>query len=688
MTEVGVRLKNRHQIYEQWKNFQEDKPVDRSVIRDFVYRSWLRCRALGVDPFRVRCHELSPAELAGEMERHAFLLESSKSVMDQVYSLISDSHSTISLATREGVILRSLPADNVVSARGRVSREEYIGTVGLATCLEEKKQLEIFAAEHYCTENHDFVCSAAPIHDRNGEVVGVLGITSPCETFHPHTGGMLGAAVYAVMEQLGLRELLGEQKALLELMDEGVITLDAGGAIRLINAKAMRMLHLRDTPAGVNIAAVIRFSRAVAPLLEAGTAFHDVDTTLMLEDGARSVPCVLSAAVNHSTGGMILTLRETGRMREFATRLVGAKAAFSFNDIMGSSPRLQEALRKARKIAESDTTVLLLGESGTGKELFAQSLHNASPRRKKPFVVVNCGALPRELIQSELFGYTEGSFTGASRQGKPGKFELADGGTIFLDEIGEMPLDVQVNLLRLLQNREVVRIGGQRVRHVDIRIIAATNRDLHRAVQSRTFREDLYYRLNVFPLHIPPLRERQGDIALLARHFMRKFARQAGNALKDISEEALRALGGYSWPGNIRELENVMERAAYMAGGEQVTLEDLPESVTEGARGSASGERAASDAEGGEEASLREALRVSRGHVTHALEMLGMSRSTFYYKCRRYGIRTGDFRCLPSGPGGEGASLGRENPLAGLSAEELQALADLARQMCRKNGGC
>ena len=356
---------------------------------------------------------------------------------------------------------------------------------------------------------------------------------------------MLGAAVYAVMEQLGLRELLGEQKALLELMDEGVITLDAGGAIRLINAKAMRMLHLRDTPAGVNIAAVIRFSRAVAPLLEAGKAFHDVDTTLMLEDGARSVPCVLSAAVNHSTGGMILTLRETGRMREFATRLVGAKAAFSFSDIMGTSPRLLEALRKARKIAESDTTVLLLGESGTGKELFAQSLHNASPRRRKPFVVVNCGALPRELIQSELFGYTEGSFTGASRQGKPGKFELADGGTIFLDEIGEMPLDVQVNLLRLLQNREVVRIGGQRVRRVDIRIIAATNRDLRRAVQSRTFREDLYYRLNVFPLHIPPLRERRGDIALLARHFMRKFARQAGNALKDISEEALRALEGY-----------------------------------------------------------------------------------------------------------------------------------------------
>ncbi len=207
-------LERKERIFEEWKKFQDGEEVDLSVIRDFVYRSWLRCRALGVDPFRVRCRELSPAELAAEMERHAFLLESSKSIMEQVYSLISDSHSTISLATREGVILRSLPADNVVSARGRISREEYIGTVGLATCLEEKKQLEIFAAEHYCTENHDFVCSAAPIHDRNGEVVGVLGITSPCETFHPHTGGMLGAAVYAVMEQLGLRAVVWEREAL------------------------------------------------------------------------------------------------------------------------------------------------------------------------------------------------------------------------------------------------------------------------------------------------------------------------------------------------------------------------------------------------------------------------------------------------------------------------------------------
>ena len=644
----GAAMRERKErIFADWKKFQNGGEVDLSVIRDFVYRSWLRCREPGVDPFRVRCRELSPAELAGEMERHAFLLESSKSIMDQVYSLISDSHSTISLATREGVILRSLPADSAVSARGRISREEYIGTVGLATCLEEKKQLEIFAAEHYCTENHDFVCSAAPIHDRSGEVVGVLGITSPCETFHPHTGGMLGAAVYAVMEQLGLRELLGEQKALLELMDEGVITLDAGGAIRLINAKAMRMLHLRDTPAGVNIAAVIRFSRAVAPLLEAGKAFHDVDTTLMLEDGARSVPCVLSAAVNHSTGGMILTLRETGRMREFATRLVGAKAAFSFSDIMGTSPRLLEALRKARKIAESDTTVLLLGESGTGKELFAQSLHNASPRRRKPFVVVNCGALPRELIQSELFGYTEGSFTGASRQGKPGKFELADGGTVFLDEIGEMPLFMQAKLLNFLEDRSFRRVGGLRDVEVDVRVAAATNRDLEEEVRRGRFREDLYYRLNVLRLQIPPLRERPEDVAVLCQFFLEHLNQKFQKDLKSIDPVFLQGLEGYAWRGNVRELRNVMERCALFSQGEVLTgtKAELPQSPPVRREEDFCPRRdlrqgpidLKKEVDAFEMSYIREALKLTQGNLSQAAELLGTTRFTLKRRLEQTG---------------------------------------------------
>ena len=686
MLDSTAMLANREKIFEEWRKFQNGEDVDHTIVRDFVYRSWLRCRALHVDPYHVMHRKLPPEQIAAELERNSMLLESSKAVMEQIFSLIADSHSFISLASRDGVILHTLPGSGILNSRGSLSREEYIGTVGLATCLEEQKQLEIFAAEHYCTENHNFVCSAAPILDKKQNVIGVLGITSPCETFHLHTSGMLGAAVYAIMEQLALREVLDEYKALLALMDEGVITLDASGSILFINAKAVTMLHLKKDPIGRNIHDVIRFGRAVRPLLDERNAFHDVDTTLMIEEAAQAIPCVLSAAVNGSTGGMILTLRGTARMREFATRLVGAKAMFTFDDILGRSAALSEVLSNARRIAGSDTTVLLLGESGTGKELFAQSLHNASPRRGMPFVVVNCGALPRELIQSELFGYTEGSFTGASRQGKPGKFELADGGTIFLDEIGEMPLDVQVNLLRLLQNREVVRIGGQRARRVNIRIIAATNKNLYNAVQSRTFREDLYYRLNVFPLHIPPLRDRQGDVALLARHFMDKFSRQSGKTLKRISRSALDALQRYSWPGNIRELENVMERAVYMASGPEVTLKELPEVIAE--RESSSVRKGASEersGERGEKAALEAALRASRGRIADALKILNMNRSTFYYRLKRYGIRPADFR---HGVQRDWEKTGVElNPLLTLRTEEMEALAGFARELCRNREG-
>ncbi len=221
---------------------------------------------------------------------------------------------------------------------------------------------------------------------------------------------------------------------------------------------------------------------------------------------------------------VVLTFREARRMRGFAARVAGSKAVYTFDRILGDSPPLMEVIDQAKTIARGNTTVLILGESGTGKELFAQSIHNASSRASRPFVAVNCGALPRNLVESELFGYEDGAFTGASRTGKPGKFELADGGTIFLDELGEMPMDAQVSLLRLLQNGEVTRIGGKSSRTVSVRVIAATNKNLEEAVRQHTFREDLYYRLNVFTLVLPPLRSRMSDIELLAEHFLLKFA--------------------------------------------------------------------------------------------------------------------------------------------------------------------
>ena len=249
--------------------------------------------------------------------------------------------------------------------------------------------------------------------------------------------------------------------------------------------------------------------------------------------------------------------------------------ALNTEGIIGQSSSLRDLFKVITKVAPTDSTVLVTGESGTGKEVLVRALHTNSLRADRPFIPINCGAIPRELLESELFGHEKGAFTHAIRS-KPGRFELGDTGTVFLDEIGEMDLPLQVKILRVLQEREIERVGGTGVRKVDVRIIAATNRDLEEEVRAGRFREDLYYRLNVIPLHLPPLRERGRDILLLADFFLRKFCEIKQRTPLDISHEVRKALSAYSWPGNVRELENFMERLSILADGPEVIIDDLP----------------------------------------------------------------------------------------------------------------
>ncbi len=246
--------------------------------------------------------------------------------------------------------------------------------------------------------------------------------------------------------------------------------------------------------------------------------------------------------------------------------------------IIGQSTTLAEVFRVLMKVAPTDSTVLVTGESGTGKELLVRALHTCSERIDKPFVPINCGAIPKELLESELFGHEKGAFTHAIRS-RPGRFELADGGTIFLDEIGEMDLSLQVKILRVLQEKEIERVGGTGIKHVDVRIVAATNRDLEQEVALGRFREDLYYRLNVIPLHLPPLRERGGDALLLVRFFLKRFCEKKKRPLLELTPLTARILCAYPWPGNVRELENFMERLSILADGPAIEVEDLPQKI-------------------------------------------------------------------------------------------------------------
>jgi transcriptional regulator with GAF, ATPase, and Fis domain len=333
--------------------------------------------------------------------------------------------------------------------------------------------------------------------------------------------------------------------------------------------------------------------------------------------------------------------------------------ALNIDGIIGTSPALREVYKVLEKVAPTDSTVLVTGESGTGKELLVRALHKNSKRHDKPFVPINCGAIPRELLESELFGHEKGAFTHAIRS-RPGRFELADGGTIFLDEIGEMDLSLQVKILRALQEKEIERVGGTATKKVDVRVVAATNRDLEAEVAAGRFREDLFYRLNVIPLHLPPLRERGEDIMTLAEHFLRGFCQGKDRKTLVIGPQAKGMLTGYTWPGNVRELENFMERLSILCEGPQVTPEDLPEKIQRAAgfepkeapvaaavaapqgfrwpelkdmRDKGQGLKEFLDEI--EERLLQEALAEAAGVKNQAAELLGIKRTTLIEKLKK-----------------------------------------------------
>jgi two-component system response regulator AtoC len=355
--------------------------------------------------------------------------------------------------------------------------------------------------------------------------------------------------------------------------------------------------------------------------------------------------------------------------------------AFDFGNIIGDSPALGDVLEKVEQVAPTSSTVLLRGETGTGKELVAHAIHINSPREDRPFVRVNCAALAPGVLESELFGHEKGAFTGAVSQ-RPGRFELADGGTLFLDECGDLPMEVQIKLLRALQEREFERVGGTQTIKVDVRVISATNRDLERMIEQGKFRADLYYRLNVFPIHLPPLRERLDDLPSLVTHFIAKFARTGMPQSPGMAQAALAKLGAYSWPGNVRELENIIERAMILARGREIGAEHLdfgrraqnttpPRGVPIVAPEAASAPDDLAGSLGGDESrplsarlldserrEIMAAVEKCNSNIAGAARLLGINRSTLYYRMRKHGLE----HLLPTKVGVDGGPSGSDVP--------------------------
>ncbi len=433
----------------------------------------------------------------------------------------------------------------------------------------------------------------------------------------------------------------------LQLVSAGFDVDKAGTAeegLRLVDRADLVLTDLKlPNMDGLQFLALIRRQNTLVPVIMM-TAFGSVETAV----GAMKAGATDFLLKPFSLDHLMQVVQKALEMRALREENRQLKAElgrrYEFDNIIGRSPAMQEIFATIERVGPTRATVLLAGESGVGKDLIARAIHFHSPRKDRPLVKINCAAIPENLMESELFGYEKGAFTGAQTS-KPGKFEQADTGTVFLDEIGDVPGPIQVKLLRVLQEREFERLGSNVTRHIDVRVIAATNQDLRAALEQGTFREDLYYRLNVVPLNIPSLRERKQDIAFLANHFVQKLAPETGCQVDSITDAAMQKLLAYHWPGNVRELENVIERGLVMATGTQLDVDDIK---LEGAPGP--GRKASSG--GGdshwlpeglsldqyEQDLIKEALRRADGNKSQAARLLGLTRNALRYRLTQMGM--------------------------------------------------
>ena len=448
-----------------------------------------------------------------------------------------------------------------------------------------------------------------------------------------------------------LEQLHAIQQQLTTLFDtvqEGIIAVDRNGKIVNINAAAAKMLQVSQKPVlGKELALLL----SGLPLADSLATGHDVFNreAFRLIRGQRVyyVATVKTWLGGTEVWGAVVTLREMAEVKKIVSNFSTQEHCFSFEMILGDSPALAKAKQEAAQAAAGNVTVLIQGESGTGKELFARAIHNASARRDKPIIAINCAAIPEALLESELFGYEEGAFTGARRGGKPGKFELADGGTVFLDEIGDMSLSLQAKLLRVLQERKIERVGSTETTAIDVRIIAATHKDIEAMVRQGEFRQDLYYRINVFPLQIPSLRQRRQDLPLLIERFLARYRDKMAKNVEGIDADAYACLLEYGWPGNIRELENTIEYLVSIADGEIIEQRHIPQRILIAGKTAQPGSpvqaqptRLLTIAELEKRAimSAIEQFGLTMRGKAQLTQVLGISKATLYRKLKQYNI--------------------------------------------------
>jgi transcriptional regulator of acetoin/glycerol metabolism len=601
---------------------------------------------------------LSEEEKAILLSENQSLIEVAGPFMEMLYNFVEGSGFIIVLTDKNGCILSvsgdKEPVEAAMSMNmvvGAFMNEKSIGTNAMGTALSENTPVQVSASEHFMTAYHRWTCSAAPIHDEDDNIAGTLNLTGSRELVHPHTLGLVVASVSAIENQLRnlriehrLKESVLFINHVMDSLSLAVMSVDENGRITSANKMAHKLLkHPNEKLPGTSAVDYLPDYRKLLSIVNEHRIVLDEDTQLKTANGFESFslnayPITLA---DGRIEGMVVSFREMKRVYKTVNKYTGMHARYTFEDLIGESDEMKRVTEYAKAVSDSPSTVLITGESGTGKEVIAQSIHNHSSRADNGFVALNCGAIPPSLIESELFGYDEGAFTGAFKGGRPGKFELANGGTLFLDEIGEMPTDMQVKLLRALQEGTIMRVGGGKQISVDVRIIAATNKNLKTEIENGNFRSDLFYRLSVIPIHVPALRERQEDIPLLISYFLNLKSVKLKRIVPEISKGLFIKLSGYHWPGNIRELENFIEKYVNLGGDLSFDPETFAnDAIQEKQQTTNSGnlnKTVVSLAET-EKQAIISALQFTNRNISHTAKALSISRNALYEKMKRHGI--------------------------------------------------
>lgn len=635
-----------------------------SDLEAIIQRSLERSQRYGVDPHLDGAPEasrLSDADLQRRISSQRPFFNLAKEQIDSLYRLLKDTGFCMALADAEGYVLYVVGDADLVEhfkrrrcVPGYRWTERDMGTCAIGLALEERVPVFLTGDRMYSALAQTLSNAGAPVFSPDGEgVLGAISLSGSSSMMHVHTLGLVRQAAETITAQLRERERLRElaiknqyMRALVESDSRGIVTVDQAGRIVETNRKARKLLGLPPSCEGKLFEENVGESCHIVECLNKGKGFSARE---ILARRSNITHFASLDPIRMNSGelvGGLFTVVEKKEMMRMAVEMTGAHAHFTFSSILGGSETLRSALHLARIAANSSAPVLICGETGTGKELFAQAIHNDGDRRNGPFVAINCGAIPKELLESELFGYEEGAFTGAQKGGRPGKFELADTGTLFLDEIGDMPFDMQVKLLRVLQTSDIQRVGGLRTVPVNIRIISATNRDIKEAIAHHKFRSDLYYRISTLNILVPCLRDRREDILPLAEHFIARHKANLNCSDIPLSADAADAILHYGWPGNIRQLESAVERAVHLAEGgalrpEHFGISDFLNSHTRHSHsvGHGKGYEEQPTLDEVEQKAIAAALARFEGNISRAASALGISRPTLYRKMDRFCLK-------------------------------------------------